>query len=87
MNTVVDYMLKGCSFHIAFAITTAVKRVSVEDREEVRQLLANFFHSATVDELENNSKVIVQFYPVFEKWLIFYILVYYITFSLYSFLL
>ena len=73
VNTVVDFILKGCSFHIAFAITTAVKRVSVDDREELRQLLVTFFHSATEEELENNSKAIVKFYPVFEKWfMIFY---------------
>ena len=65
-----DYILKGCSFHIAFAITTAVKRVSVEDREELRELLVSFFHSATVEELENTTKIIVQFYPVLEKWCI-----------------
>ena len=63
-----DFIVKGCTFHVGQAITKAILRVPIAEREDLKVMLQKFFHAQSVNDLIASIKEILDKYPFFRPW-------------------
>ena len=69
VDAIVDYICKGCTFHIGQAMSKVLKRESKERRHQLEILIRNFFYESETEEiLKENIKAILDFNPKLCPW-------------------
>ena len=68
VDFVYDFCCAACSFHISHNTEHFLVKVTKKDREAVKPLIENLFHSKTEQELAVNIELILEYEPKFISW-------------------